>query len=385
MTLLLVAIACLGHLVLMIGSHNFIYGLNLPKWASKLGHLMHLLATLALPAGLVAGWGWSLTGLLTWPPSCAVHATILAYLGVCVLAAVVLLPAVTLARSRRRSPAVVQRRELVDVAKQLGRRPAPPGLLARLPGTQIFHVELTEITLHPPRLPAALDGLTILHLSDLHFHGTPDREWFDAIVERCAAWQPDIVAITGDVVDSERHHRWIVRVLGRLRWNVAGFAILGNHDYRLDPVVIRRRLRRAGLTVLENTWTQLTVRGEPLVVVGNEAPWLLPVPDLAGCPEGPFRLCLAHTPDQIGWARRHGMDLVLAGHVHGGQIRLPVFGSMFLPSMYGRRYDAGAFEVPPSLLVVSRGLSGEHPVRYNCPPEVSLITLRKAAGANQGG
>ena len=78
-----------------------------------------------------------------------------------------------------------------------------------------------------------------------------------------------------------------------------------------------------------------------------------------------------------------GIDLMLAGHVHGGQIRLPPFGSVLVPSRYGRRYDAGAFDEPPTLLHVSRGLSGEHPVHYNCLPEVTLLTLR-CAGAREG-
>jgi hypothetical protein len=99
---------------------------------------------------------------------------------------------------------------------------------------------------------------------------------------------------------------------------------------------------------------------------------------LSDCPAGPFRLCLSHTPDNIAWARRAGIDLMLSGHVHGGQIRFPVIGSMLVPSRYGRRYDCGVFAEGPTLLHVSRGLSGEHPLRYGCRPEVTRITLRSA-------
>jgi predicted MPP superfamily phosphohydrolase len=377
MTFLLAAVACLGHLVLLVGTHNWVYGQHLPKGLSKLNHLAHLLLFLALPIGLVAGWGPTLDRLFAWPPACAVHAAVLAYLGLCILMALIWLPLLTLIRSRRSDPSTVERCEVVDLGARLGHaavRGTHP--LAWMPGTKIFHVEYRELTLRPPRLPAALDGLTILHLTDLHFHGTPDRAYFEAIVERCNAWKPDVVAVTGDVADSERHHRWIVPVLGRLRWNVAGFAILGNHDHRLDPARIRRRLSRIGLRPLLNTWEALTVRGTEVQVIGNEVPWLWPGPDLSGCPEGPFRLCLSHTPDNVYWARRNGIDVMLSGHVHGGQIRLPVVGSVFTPSVYGRRYDQGVFWRPPTLLVVSRGLSGEHPVRYGCLPEVSLLTLR---------
>jgi predicted MPP superfamily phosphohydrolase len=130
--------------------------------------------------------------------------------------------------------------------------------------------------------------------------------------------------------------------------------------------------------VLGNGWEQVEVRGRPLVVIGHEGPWFEPAPDLAACPADVFRLCLSHTPDNIGWARRHGIDLMLSGHVHGGQIRFPVLGSVFVPSRFGRRYDCGMFHEPPTLLHVSRGLGGEHPLRYNCRPEVTLLVLRCA-------
>jgi predicted MPP superfamily phosphohydrolase len=385
MTYLIVALACIGHLVLMAAIHNSVYGLRLPKWLGHLNHLFAFVVTLALPIGLVAGWGWSLDGFLSWPPSCWVHATILAWMGLCLFTLFVLLPFVTIRRALRKEPITVTRRETVDLAKQLGHRPVGVGhhaWLAHLPYNELFQVEFIEATLHPPRLPPALDGLTILHLTDLHFHGTPDREWFAAVIERCNAWQPDIVALTGDVVDTYTHHRWIIPLLGRLRYKHTAFAILGNHDHDLkEPEIIRRRLRRLGMTVVSNGWAQTTINGEPLVIVGTEAPWLEPQPDLSDCPAGPFRLCLSHTPDNIVWARQHGIDVVLAGHVHGGQIRFPVFGPLVMPSKFGRWYDQGAFDEPPSLLYVGRGLSGEEAVRYNCLPEVTLITLRRPPGA----
>src|SRR5207244_5471465 len=137
--------------------------------------------------------------------------------------------------------------------------------LARLPANEIFRVDFAERTLRLPRLPAAWDGLTILHLSDLHLCGTPDRPFFEHVMDVCRDWEPDLIALTGDIVDSKRHHRWIVPLLGRLRWRIAAFAILGNHDYWRDPPLVRRRLRRIGMRVLANTWEQVEVRGRPLV------------------------------------------------------------------------------------------------------------------------
>jgi uncharacterized protein len=268
----------------------------------------------------------------------------------------------------------------VDRADRLGYRPIGRGkyrILAHLPRNEVFQVDFAERTLAVPDLPAPWDGLTILHLSDLHLCGTPDRAFYQHVSELCRDWDPDLVAVTGDIVDSDLHHRWIVPVLGRLRWRVAAFAILGNHDARRDPCLVRRRLRRAGLQVLRNSWQQLEVRGEPLVVIGHEGPWFRPEPDLTACPDGVFRLCLSHTPDNIRWARRHHVNLMVAGHNHGGQIRFPLIGSVIVPSRYGRRYDCGTFHEPPTILHVSRGLAGKEPVRYNCRPEVAKLVLRK--------
>ena len=181
-----------------------------------------------------------------------------------------------------------------------------------------------------------------------------------------------------DLADGVAYQRWLAPVLGRLRWRLAAFAILGNHDRWLDTSFIRRRLCRVGTNVLDNTWQRLEVRGEPLIVIGHEGPWLRPEPDVRDCPSEPFRLCLSHTPDNIRWARRAGVDLMLSGHVHGGQIRFPLFGSVLVPSRYGRRYDCGVFDEAPTLLHVSRGLSGDHPLRYLCRPEVTRLTLRRA-------
>lgn len=378
---LLLAGVAVGHLALMVRLHNWLYGVV----ASHLGnHLLRLVPALGTPGVLVAlwyGYGFDLTPAVFPASATGASALVAGYLVVCLAVAYVVLPAVTLARLGRRPPAALasNHTEVVDVARELGHVPLGNGkhrLTALLPGNEVFQVELSERTLRLPRLPAEWDGLSILHVSDLHFCGTPDREYFQYVMDRCRAWEPDLVALTGDVVDSKRHHRWVVPVLGRLRWRLAAFAILGNHDSWLDVPLIRRRLRRAGMRVLANAWETLEVRGRPLVAIGHEGPWFGPGPDLAGCPADAFRLCLSHTPDHIGWARQNGIDLMLSGHVHGGQVRFPVLGSVFVPSRYGRRYDCGTFDEPPTLLHVSRGLGGDHPLRYNCRPEVTKLILR---------
>jgi predicted MPP superfamily phosphohydrolase len=359
--------AVLGHGLLVIRSHNYWYGSGLPRGAGVIIKLTHVAMMLAGPLAF-----------LTEPDSTQV--VIYAAVCWCVL---VYFVGLTVWRLTRRKPAVLESNHTrtVDVARELGHRPTGRGArawLTRLPANEVFQVDLTEKTLRLNRLPAAWDGLSILHLSDVHFIGTPDREFYQHIFDQCAAWEPDLVAFTGDTVDTDLHHRWIVPLFTRLKSRCGAFAILGNHDYYFDPPLVRRRLGRAGLRVIGNSWLRIEVRGEPLVLIGHEAPWFRPGPDLSSCPAEPFRLCLSHTPDNIAWARRNRIDLMLAGHVHGGQVRLPWIGSVLVPSHHGRRYDCGTFDVPPTVLHVSRGLSGEHPLRYGCHPEVTKLILRAA-------
>jgi predicted MPP superfamily phosphohydrolase len=378
--LLLAAIAWFGHAFLFTVWLNVWFAQALGRWFLKRMRLATALAVFLFPTALAWVYGRELLAAWTDPAALKDRPVVLAYLSLCWFTTLVYLPVISFVRSRRRMPAQVVdcRGEIEDVAKQLGEAPIGNGKywrLARLPRNQCFQVEVRDLTL---RLPAALDGLTILHLTDLHFCGSPARAYYQRVFDLClAAGPPDILAITGDVVDSAHHHKWIVPLIGRLKWNTAAFAILGNHDLYHDPVLVRRRLRRIGVRVLGNAWEQIEVRGSPLVVIGNETPWFRPGPDLSTCPKEPFRLCLSHTPDNFAWARRNGIDLMLAGHVHGGQVRLPFIGPLFVPSRYSRRFDCGAFAAGPTLMYVGRGLAGGEPLRYRCRPEVTRIRLVK--------
>ncbi|MBL8798446.1 MAG: metallophosphoesterase [Planctomycetia bacterium] len=382
-TLLLFVGVCAGHLALLSVSLNVWYGHPFPKTFLSIQRKLH---TLLVPVGLVALWAlYGFNPAAAWnPPPTGWDVVPAIYVLCCIVMGLVVLPLATAARVLRRLPALLlsNHTQTIDVAQKLGYKPVGDGKhrnLARLPFNEVFSVDLTEKTFHLPQLPPAWDGLTILHLSDIHLCGTPEREFYFHILDICKDWNPDLLALTGDIVDSPRHHRWVLPVLGRLRWQCAAFAILGNHDVWYDPQRTRRRLERLKIKVLGNSWQQLEVRGQPLVVIGHEGPWFGPPPDLTNCPPDAFRLLLSHTPDNIPWARRHRIDLMLAGHNHGGQIRLPVIGSIVVPSRFSRRYDCGVFHEEPTLLHVSRGLGGQHPLRYNCRPEVTKIVLKASS------
>lgn len=369
--------ACIGHFALILTSHNIGYGSGLGRRAVDLIQFSHGLLFLAGP--FLLGWyvGLDLRALFREPG----REIVAGYVALCWFAAFIGLPYLTIRRRRRLRPSLLvsNHTQTVDVAAELGYRPLGNGpwrFMARMPGCEAFTVDFTEKTLRLERLPPEWDGLTILHLTDFHFCGTPEKAFYRYVLDRCVAWGPDLVAFTGDLVDSETHYHWIVPLLGRLRWREGAFAILGNHDFYYEPPVVRRRLGKLGFQVIGNGWKQVTLRGQPLVVIGHEGPWFGPPPDLSACPKEPFRLCLSHTPDHIRWAQHHGIDLMLAGHVHGGQVQLPVIGPLVVPSRYGRQYACGTFYEPPTVLHVGRGLGSEQPLRYNCRPEVTKLVLR---------
>jgi predicted MPP superfamily phosphohydrolase len=380
LTFVLWAAVCVGNTALLVFSLNWWYGNPLNhKLLDKIRYL-HGLLVVAVPVGIWLNFRWDLIPVLMLDSSRAVPSLLVGYLFFCWLLCFGVLPAITIRRLLHR-PAVVthEQTRTIDIAARLGYKPVGRGLypyLARLPGNNIFRVDFTERTLCFANLPAAWNGLSILHLTDLHFQGTPDREFHEHVMDFCRDWEPDLVAVTGDVIDSDKHHRWILPLLSRLRWRFAAFAILGNHDRWYDPRLVQRRLRRLGMHVLHNNWQPFDIRGEPMVVIGHEGPWVRPAPDLTACPSGVFRLCLSHTPDNIPWARRNQIHLMLSGHNHGGQIRFPVIGSVLVPSRYSRRYDCGTFEEGPTVLHVCRGLAGKHPLRYHCRPEVVKIVLQ---------
>ncbi len=282
------------------------------------------------------------------------------------------------------APRVTNHTERVDVdrrARSSARRWS--GATFRgIPGNQSWTVHLQTKSFRVSRLPPSLDGLSILHLSDLHFTGRIGKQYFQEVVRLASELQPDLIALTGDFVDSAACIDWIPETIGRLRAPRGVYFVLGNHDPRVGQTPrLRQTLVDCGAVDLAGRWLSMDVGGAPIILSGNEMPWFTPPPDLSNCPPEiagarPFRILLAHTPDLIGWARRHDFDLMLAGHNHGGQVRVPGIGPVLCPSRYGVRFASGMFYRAPTLLHVSRGVSAQTPLRWNCPPEVTKLVLR---------
>lgn len=376
MDYLLIALACLGHTCLLMVLLNFVYSQPLHR---KFLKAFRAFIGLLIVASPVIFW-WLKPHRSNYAEQW--HLIIVYYFAITVLVGGIIFPLVTVRRLFRRLPSCVlsETTTTIDVEKEIGHRPIGDGKwakLATMPFLDIFHVDFTTLTIALPNIPKEWDGLTLLQLSDLHFFGTPAREYFDLVVRRCIAdGIPDLLLVTGDIIDHDRYRDWIEPVLKPLRGKHGSFAILGNHDWWMDADAVRAELKRIGCHVLGNGWTQTELLGKLLTVIGHEGPWFGRDCDLSACPTDGFRLLLSHTPDNIGWAKRNNVSLMLSGHNHGGQIRVPIIGSIFVPSKYSRSYDMGTFHEPPTLLHVNRGLSGKEPLRFGCRPQVTRIILR---------
>jgi predicted MPP superfamily phosphohydrolase len=278
--------------------------------------------------------------------------------------------------------------EVRDVPRAVGIRPVA-GMVAkaldRLPGNEALALSVDRKKLLIPRLPSELTGLTVAHLSDLHMTGRIGREYFDYAARAVNDLRPDVIAITGDIVEVEACWPWLTSTVGQLCAPLGVYFILGNHDEFIDPERTRSLLRDAGLTCLSGRRLRAEWNGVPVVLAGNEMPWMPAAPSGGSSTrranDGEFHLALCHTPDQFDWCVKTDIDLALAGHTHGGQVQVPVLGVIGSPSLYGTRYACGVFCRGETVLHVTRGLSGQTPLRWRCPPEVALLELVGQEGA----
>ena len=253
-----------------------------------------------------------------------------------------------------------------------------PRLLGKVPMNEASKLTLQKMTLAFD-IPPELDGFKICQLSDLHLTGHICVEYFQEIVKEANQFEPDIVVITGDLVDEAICLPWFDSIFGQLKSKYGAFYVLGNHDRRMgDESTLREQVEKQGLIAVAGAWHEVNVGGAKIVITGNELPWYRAVdrlPPPAEQPESDFAILLSHSPDQIDWARNYKFDLMFAGHTHGGQIAFPFIGPIVAPSKYGVRYASGTFQIGSMLMHVSRGISGDEAIRVNSPPELGLFTL----------
>jgi hypothetical protein len=240
-------------------------------------------------------------------------------------------------------------------------------------------------------LARELDGLRIVQLSDIHHSAWMSLEWVRQIVETTNGLCADVVALTGDYVyRGVEYVRPVAAELGRLRPRIGVVGVMGNHDWWEDGALTKQAFANQGLPLIDNA-RRFVTRDRRLVADCRDGLCLAGVGDLwedqclydaalGGIPGGMPRVLLSHNPDvaeEFAFLDSgHRVDLMLSGHTHGGQVRLPVIGAPVTNSAYGTKYASGLVEGPACPVYISRGLGmTAMPIRIGVRPEIAVLQL----------
>jgi len=219
--------------------------------------------------------------------------------------------------------------------------------------------------------------LRLVSLADFHVTKALPRAYYDHIFELLTAQAADLILLSGDYVSHHENIELMASLFAR-RWpaRFGTFAVLGNHDLWTDPARVREVLGSAGVTLVEGRCEHLPAALGRIAICGTETPW---GPELStALDRAELNLVLSHTPDNVFRLAEQGASLVFSGHTHGGQIRLPGFGSVVVPSRFGGLFDQGHFLVAGSELFVSAGVGADLPaLRVYCPPEILVVDITR--------
>lgn len=252
---------------------------------------------------------------------------------------------------------------------------------------------ITRQTFALPGLPASLDGLRAVQLSDIHLGPWLSTGYVRDVVDRVNALQPDLIFLTGDFVhQSKDYFAPVAAELSRLRPAIGSIGVMGNHDWWEGPEVCRDVFERAGIPFVDNSRLILTPdrrlersAREGLCLAGVGDFWEDEVDfkrALGGVPDEMPRLLLSHNPDVAEMsemrARQYRVDLMLSGHTHGGQIWLPGVGTPIVPSNYGQKYARGLVQGPGCPVYINRGIGVTVlPLRFGVPPEITYMEFTR--------
>jgi predicted MPP superfamily phosphohydrolase len=249
-------------------------------------------------------------------------------------------------------------------------------------------VEVRHVSIRLRNLPEAFRGFRILQMADFHYGEYSEPSFLRAIVRTANALRPDLIALTGDFISGGpmvkrisvqfAHH--CAELLARLECPLR-FAVMGNHDVMVNRVEVTEALVSRRIPVLHNSAVPIEREGARLwlagvadLLFGGQADLDLALPTGRETAKEPLIL-MAHEPDFADRVVGSGVDLMLSGHTHGGQVRIPFLPPVNLPPL-GQKYVEGLFSIGELQLYVTRGIGTVGvPFRFRCPPEITVITL----------
>lgn len=251
-------------------------------------------------------------------------------------------------------------------------------------------LERNTYTIRSPELPDVFDGYRIAQVSDLHnaeFGGGNQR-----LLDMLREAEPDMIAITGDLIDSRKTNIAVALAFAEEAVRIAPcYYVSGNHEARVPEYrELKAGLEAAGVTVLDDARVEIEISGKSITIIGVNDPSFLAdyltsdaavmdrkISELSS-EDASFTILLSHRPELFDTYAAHDMDLVLTGHAHGGQFRLPLIGGLIAPNQgLFPKYDDGLYSEGNTNMIVSRGLGNSIiPFRFNNRPEVVLIELK---------
>lgn len=252
-------------------------------------------------------------------------------------------------------------------------------------------ITVSRYSVSPSGLPESFDGYRIVHVSDLH-----NKDFGEKLINRISALKPDMIAVTGDIIDSYSTKTEVAVEFIRQAADIAPvYYTTGNHENRLpeEYALLRAEMERAGVIVLDGKTVEIEKSGERISVSGiddltffgssvlgeNKIMFDKSLSSVAQQAGDNVKILLSHRPELFDVYGKNGFDLVLSGHAHGGQIRLPFIGGLFSPGQgFLPEYTEGIHKSGETSMVVSRGLGNSFfPFRIGNRPEIVVCELEK--------
>lgn len=246
----------------------------------------------------------------------------------------------------------------------------------------VYDLEVNLYRIYVPDLPPAFRGYRIAFLSDTHVAAFMRKVLYDTCAEQIRAANADLILLGGDYVTWARHITLMAaRLTDGLNPPDGMYAVLGNHDYWADADGVVTALTMRGVRFLHNQSVRIE-RDRGAIYVGGIDEIYRGKPDVAATlsaiPHDAPRIVISHHPDIVDYIGDDRIDLLLAGHTHGGQICVPFFGPILVPSVHETRYAAGFFQQRNLLMYVGRGIGAVPPIRILCRPELPIFELTDA-------
>ncbi|CAN5228092.1 hypothetical protein BH09SUM1_BH09SUM1_11600 [soil metagenome] len=262
--------------------------------------------------------------------------------------------------------------------------PAPVSAFLKLisPINEVDRLQILRREVVIEGLHADMDGYRILFLTDLHVHKWMRKEFYNAVIAEALSLKADAILLGGDYVSKPYCCDMAADAMQALKQHPRVIAVRGNHDFWTRPSYFAEMMKKIGAELLTNSAATLRRGAGEVALIGLESPYIpLTMRESfeieAKLPAGVPRIGIVHTPQVYGDAERLGCQLAFAGHTHGGQVRLPFFGTTLAACSVSALHSWGCGRLGRMMTITSNGIGAFYPLRFLCPPQIIEVTMRR--------